>query len=82
MIAKVTPPKIKPTHMWKVDMVNPSKNQKRDGRISLGGLQSLHGFSSSISLAPPLPPQNTHTQNNKKDKVYKLLIGRSNLFES
>ncbi len=63
----------------KFDMVNPSKNQKKDGRITpLGGLQSLHGFSSNISSLAPTK----HTQNNKKDKVYKLLIGRSNLFAS
>jgi hypothetical protein len=60
-------------------MVNPSKNQKKDGRIPpLGGLQSLHGFSSNISSLAPTK----HTQNNKKDKVYKLLIPISNLFES
>jgi len=63
--------------MWKVDMVDPSKNQKKDGRIPLGAFKVYMDLAPT-SPWPPLPPQNTQTQNNKKDKVYKLLIGRSN----
>jgi hypothetical protein len=67
MIAKVTPPKIKPTHMWKVDMVDPSKNQKKDGRIPLGAFKVYMDLAPT-SLWPPLPLQNTHTHTHTKQQ--------------
>jgi hypothetical protein len=65
MIAKVTTPKIKPTLMWKVDMVNPSKNQKKDGRIPLGAFKVYMDLAPTSPWPPLAPPQNTHTKQQK-----------------
>ncbi len=70
-LQKWLPQKIKPTHMWKVDMVDPSKKPKEGWKDILGGLQSLHGFSSNISLAPT---KHTHTHTHKTTKRTKSTI--------
>jgi hypothetical protein len=53
--------------MWKVDMVNPSKNQKKDGRISLGAFKVYMDLAPT-SPWPPLAPHKTHTHTHTKQQ--------------